>query len=320
MGRLSFLAVFLKMWAMSSCSASSTTIQESSSAPYASSASVRDYITLLKPRVMSLVVFSGVAGLMVAPGSIHPLLGLIAMLCLCVGAGAAGAINMWFDRDIDAVMTRTQNRPLPSGRMIAGEALGFALVTGFFAVLMMGVFVNWVAAAWLVFAMVFYAVFYTMVLKRRTPQNIVIGGAAGAFPPVIGWAAVTGDVAHPLPWIMFAIIFLWTPPHFWALALVSSHDYAKAKVPMLPLTHGETNTRIQMLVYTLLLWAVSVWPWGLGYLNSTYGIGALVLGALFTVSAIQVMRVKTRKASQMMFGYSILYLFLIFALMMGGQN
>jgi protoheme IX farnesyltransferase len=284
-----------------------------------STASVRDYIALLKPRVMSLVVFSGVAGLVVAPGSIHPLLAVIAMLCLCIGAGASGAINMWFDRDIDAIMTRTQNRPLPAGRMVPEEALGFALTTGFFAVMMMGVFINWTAAGWLFFAMVFYAVFYTMVLKRRTPQNIVIGGAAGAFPPVIGWAAVTGDVAHPLPWIMFAIIFLWTPPHFWALALVSAQDYAKAKVPMLPLTHGEQTTRIQMVIYTLVLWGVSLLPWMYGYLNSNYGWGALVLGGLFTLSAIQVLRVKTRKASQLMFGYSILYLFLIFALAMSAQ-
>lgn len=306
---------------MSSCSSPVSASLESSCATLSvsSTASVRDYIALLKPRVMSLVVFSGVAGLVAAPGSIHPLLAMIAMLSLCVGAGAAGAINMWFDRDIDAVMARTQHRPLPAGRMVPDEALGFALVTGFFAVLMMGVFINWMAAAWLVFAMLFYAVFYTMILKRRTPQNIVIGGAAGAFPPVIGWVAVTGDVAHPLPWIMFALIFLWTPPHFWALALVNCHDYAKAKVPMLPLTHGERQTRIQMLAYTLILWAVSLLPWALGYLNRTYGVGALILGGLFTLSAVQVMRVKTRKASQLMFGYSILYLFLIFALVIGGQ-
>jgi protoheme IX farnesyltransferase len=304
---------------MSCPSSPSVAIGLQSDAVVSSTASVRDYIALLKPRVMSLVVFSGVAGLVVAPGSIHPLLAVIAMLCLCIGAGASGAINMWYDRDIDAVMSRTQNRPLPAGRMVPEEALSFALTTGFFAVMMMGVFINWMAAAWLLFAMVFYAVFYTMVLKRRTAQNIVIGGAAGAFPPVIGWAAVTGDVSHPLPWIMFAIIFLWTPPHFWALALVSCQDYAKAKVPMLPLTQGEHATRVQMLVYTLLLWAVSLTPWAFGYLNSTYGFGALGLGALFTISAVQVMRVKTRKASQLMFGYSILYLFLIFALAMGGQ-
>lgn len=284
-----------------------------------SSASVRDYIMLLKPRVMTLVVFSGFAGMIAAPGHIHPLLGALAMLCLCVGAGASGAINMWYDRDIDAIMTRTQNRPLPAGRMVPDEALSFALVTGSFALLLMGVFVNWTAAAWLAFAMLFYGWFYTMVLKRRTPQNIVIGGAAGAFPPVIGWAAVTGDVAHPLPWLMFAIIFLWTPPHFWALALVSCQDYAKAKIPMLPLTHGEKNTRWQMLIYTLVLWVVSILPWTLGYLNGTYGIGAMVLGGLFTISAIQVMRLQTRKACQLMFGYSILYLFLLFALVIGVQ-
>ncbi|HEY1096922.1 MAG TPA: heme o synthase [Alphaproteobacteria bacterium] len=285
----------------------------------ASSATVRDYIMLLKPRVMTLVVFSGFAGMMAAPGHIHPLLGAMAMLFLCIGAGASGAINMWYDRDIDAIMTRTQNRPIPSGRMVPEEALSFALAMGFFAIMLMGVFVNWVTAAWLFFAMVFYAIFYTMILKRRTPQNIVIGGAAGAFPPVIGWAAVTGDVSHPLPWLFFAIIFLWTPPHFWALALVSCQDYAKANIPMLPNTHGEKNTRWQMLIYTLILWGVSVLPWTMGYLNKTYGIGALVLGGMFTISAIQVLRLKTRKASQLMFGYSILYLFLIFALVIGAQ-
>ncbi len=294
------------------------------SLPSVETASVRDYIMMLKPRVMTLVVFSGFAGMMAAPGHIHPLLGLIAMLCLCLGAGASGAINMWYDRDIDAVMTRTQNRPLPAGRMIPAEALSFACIVGGMAVYMLGIFVNWTAAGWLAFGMVFYGWFYTMVLKRRTPQNIVIGGAAGAFPPVIGWACVTGDangifVAHPLPWLMFLIIFLWTPPHFWALALVSCQDYAKANIPMLPLTHGESNTRWQMLIYTLVLWAVSVAPWALGYLSITYGIAAFVLGGLFTLSSVQVLRLKTKKASQLMFGYSILYLFLIFAFVIGDQ-
>lgn len=284
-----------------------------------SSASVKDYIMLLKPRVMTLVVFSGWAGMLAAPGHIHPLLGAIAMLCLCLGAGASGAINMWYDRDIDAIMTRTQNRPLPSGRMVPDEALAFAITVGGFAVCLMGVIINWMAAGWLLFAMVFYGWFYTMVLKRRTPQNIVIGGAAGAFPPVIGWAAVTGDVAHPLPWLLFLIIFLWTPPHFWALALVSCQDYAKAKIPMLPLTHGESNTRWQMLAYTIILWVVSVAPWALGYAGTTYGVAAFVLGALFTISSIQVLRLQTKKASQLMFGYSILYLFLIFAFVMADR-
>jgi protoheme IX farnesyltransferase len=293
------------------------------SAP-ASEASVRDYIMLLKPRVMTLVVFSGWAGLMAAPGSIHPLMAAIAMVCLCLGAGASGAINMWYDRDIDAVMSRTQNRPLPSGRMVPDEALSFALTVGGFAVCLMGVLINWLAASWLLFAMVFYGWFYTMVLKRRTPQNIVIGGAAGAFPPVIGWAAVTGDangvfLGHPLPWIAFLIIFLWTPPHFWALALVSCQDYAKAKIPMLPLTHGETNTRWQMLAYTLVLWIVSVSPWALGYTGATYGLAATVLGGLFTISSIQVLRLQTKKSAQLMFGYSILYLFLVFAFLIGDR-
>lgn len=281
----------------------------------ASVATWRDYVSLLKPRVMVLVVFSGIAGLVAAPGSLHPLLAFVAILTLAVGAGAAGAVNMWYDRDIDAVMTRTANRPIPSGRIAPENARDFAFFLMFFSVLLLGVAVNWFAAALLVFAQWFYAHFYTVILKRRTPQNIVIGGAAGAFPPLIGWAAVTGNIALE-PFLYFLIIFLWTPPHFWALAIVSNEDYKRAKVPMLPLTHGVAHTRVQMLVYTLILWPVSVLPAILGSAGNLYLAGSFVLGGLFTLSAIQVMRLKTERSARLMFAYSILYLFLIFALVM----
>jgi len=276
-------------------------------------ASWRDYLSLLKPRVMVLVVFSGIAGLVAAPGHIHPLIAFVAIATLAIGAGAAGAVNMWYDRDIDAIMKRTTTRPIPSGKISADNARDFAFVLIAMSVLLMGVIVNWYAAGLLAFAQWFYAHFYTMILKRRTPQNIVIGGAAGAFPPMIGWAAVTGGLTIE-PILYFLIIFLWTPPHFWALALVSNEDYTKANVPMLPVTHGAAHTRLQMLVYTLLLWPISVLPTILGDAGNLYGIGAFILGGLFTISAVQVMRLKTDKSCRQMFAYSILYLFMIFGL------
>lgn len=281
----------------------------------ASTATWRDYISLLKPRVMVLVVFTGIAGMVAAPGHIHPLLATVAMVALAIGAGASGAVNMWYDRDIDAIMNRTRTRAIPSGKIPAASALEFALVLMALSVLVMGVAVNWVAAALLVFAQWFYAHFYTMILKRRTPQNIVIGGAAGAFPPLVGWAAVTGNISIE-PVLYFLIIFLWTPPHFWALALVSNEDYTRAKIPMLPVTHGAAHTRLQMLVYSLVLWPVSVLPAVFGDTGKIYAIGAFVLGGMFTLSAVQVMRLKTERASRQMFAYSILYLFLIFTLVM----
>jgi protoheme IX farnesyltransferase len=273
----------------------------------------RDYFTLLKPRVMVLVVFSGVAGLVAAPGHIHPLIGFVAILMLAIGAGAAGAVNMWYDRDIDAIMKRTSTRPIPSGKITPENARDFAFVLMTLSALLMGVAVNWYAAGLLVFAQWFYAHFYTAILKRRTPQNIVIGGAAGAFPPLIGWAAVTGNISIE-PVLYFLIIFLWTPPHFWALALVSNEDYTRAKIPMLPVTHGAAHTRLQMLVYTLILWPVSVLPAVYGQAGHLYAIGAFVLGAMFALSAVQVMRLKTDRACKQMFAYSILYLFMIFGL------
>src|SRR5499426_672721 len=221
--------------------------------------SIRDFIALLKPRVMSLVVFSDFAGLMVAPGQLHPVLAAVAVLCIAVGAGASGAINMWFDRDIDAIMNRTCGRPIPRGAVSPDAALSFGGVLAVFSVMLMGLAVNWAAAALLAFTIFFYVAIYTMWLKRRTPQNIVIGGAAGAFPPLIGWAAVTGDIAVA-PLALFLLIFMWTPPHFWALALYRAGDYAKAGVPMLPVVAGDRETRRQIMIYTALLVPVALAP------------------------------------------------------------
>jgi heme o synthase len=278
-------------------------------------AALGDYIEILKPRVMSLVVFTGLVGLAVAPGHLHPVLAAVAVLCIAVGAGAAGAINMWYDRDIDAIMRRTAGRPLPAGRMMPGEALGFGVVLAGGSVLLMGLAVNWVAAGLLALTIGFYVVVYTIWLKRRTPHNIVIGGAAGAFPPLIGWAAATGD----LGWgaiALFAIVFFWTPPHFWALSLYRTDDYAKAGVPMLPVVAGPRETKRQMLLYTLVLWPVSLAPWLLGVAGGLYGASALVLSALFTGSAIRVCRDEGERSARQMFGFSLLYLFLIFSLLL----
>src|SRR4051812_38850445 len=226
-------------------------------------AAVGDYVQILKPRGMSLVVFTGFVGLVVAPGHLHPVLAAIAVLCIAVGAGASGAINMWYDRDIDAVMRRTAQRPLPARRMEPGEALGFGVVLGAGSVVVMGLAVNWAAAALLALTIAFYVFVYTMWLKRRTPQNIVIGGAAGALPPLIGWAAVTGDIGWGAV-ALFAIIFFWTPPHFWALSLYRSGEYAAAGVPMLPVVAGPRETKRQMLLYTLVLWPATLAPYLLG--------------------------------------------------------
>ena len=278
---------------------------------------VSDFFALLKPRVMSLVVFTGFAGMWIAPGAseMHPALMAIAMLCLAVNAGAAGAINMWYDRDIDAVMNRTRGRPIPMGRVDADEALSFGIVLSFFSVMIMGMALNWVAAGILAFANAFYVLIYTMWLKRSTPQNIVIGGAAGAFPPMVGWAAVTGDVALPSI-VLFLIIFLWTPPHFWALSLYANQDYKRAKIPMMTVTAGERVTKIQMLVYTLVLLPVTLAPYMLGYAGLVYGIGASVLSGFFVVTAIKVLKSTDMKFARAMFGYSVFYLFALFLLVM----
>jgi protoheme IX farnesyltransferase len=276
---------------------------------------VGDYVAILKPRVMSLVVFTALVGLVLAPGHLHPFLAGVAVLCIAAGAGAAGALNMWYDRDIDAMMRRTAGRPLPAGRMVPGEALGFGVVLGVGAVLTMGLAVNYVAAELLALTIGFYLLVYTVWLKRRTAQNIVIGGAAGAFPPMIGWAAVTGDVGWGAI-ALFAIIFFWTPPHFWALSLYRTGDYAAAGVPMLPVVAGPRETKRQMLLYTLVLWPVSLTPWMLGIAGSLYSGGALLLSALFTGSALLVCRDSTERSARRMFAYSLLYLFLVFTLLL----
>jgi protoheme IX farnesyltransferase len=281
----------------------------------APAADVADYVEILKPRVMSLVVFTGLVGLVLAPGHLHPVLAAAAVLCIAIGAGAAGAINMWYERDIDGVMRRTANRPLPAGRMIPGEALGFGAVLGVGSVLTMGLAVNWVAAELLALTIGFYVFIYTIWLKRRTPQNIVIGGAAGAFPPIIGWAAVTGDIGWGAI-ALFAIIFFWTPPHFWALSLYRAGDYAAAGVPMLPVVAGPRETKRQMLLYTLVLWPVSLAPWLLGIAGLLYGAFALLLSMVFTGSAIHVWRDEGDRSARRMFAFSLLYLFLIFSVLL----
>ena len=281
---------------------------------------VSDWFALLKPRVMTLVVFTAIIGLLVAPMPIHPVLGIAAILCIAVAAGASGAINMWYDRDIDALMRRTARRPIPAGRIEPGAALGFGLTLAVASVAVMGLATNWIAAGWLAFSIFFYVVIYTMWLKRRTPQNIVIGGAAGAFPPVIGWAAATGDVGL-MPLIMFAIIFMWTPPHFWALSLWAHGDYARAKVPMLPVTHGARETRRQVMIYTVALVPVTLAPWFVGFSGLVYAGVALLLGAVFLVQSWRVLREPQDEAGRSLvndaaaratFRFSLYYLFALF--------
>ena len=282
-----------------------------------SSASAGDYIALLKPRVMSLVVFTALTGLAVAPGHLHPLTGFTALLCIAVGAGAAGALNMWYDADIDAVMMRTSRRPVPMGRIQPGEALAFGLTLACFAVVVLGLLVNVLAAALLAFTVFYYVVIYTTWLKRSTPQNIVIGGAAGAFPPMIGWAAVTGSLSLE-PVLLFLIIFLWTPPHFWALALYRTEDYARAGIPMLPVVAGDAATRRHIMTYTLVLAPIGVAPWALGYAGLLYGAVATVTGAIMLALAWQLLneRRPAERASRNLFAFSILYLFLLFAVLL----
>ncbi|MCX8505567.1 MAG: heme o synthase [Alphaproteobacteria bacterium] len=285
--------------------------------------SASDYFQLLKPRVMSLVVFTGLAGMVIAPGGflggLHPVLAFTALLCIAVGSGAAGAINMWYDRDIDAKMERTKARPLPAGRMEAGEVLGFGITLSVFSVIIMGLAVNLLAAALLAAAILFYVFVYTIGLKRRTPQNIVIGGAAGAFPPVIGWAAATGSIGLA-PIILFSLIFLWTPPHFWALALFRSDEYKRAGVPMLPVVAGVLSTKRHILVYSILLVALSFAPVMLGFAGRFYGAVALGLGAIFILGAARLWasadEVKGLAYAKSLFAYSILYLFVIMTAIM----
>ncbi|KZS49939.1 MULTISPECIES: heme o synthase [Rhizobium] len=284
-----------------------------------SEASARDYFELLKPRVMSLVVFTAFAGLVLAPGHIHPVLGLIAILCIAVGAGASGALNMWYDADIDAVMSRTANRPIPAGRIAPSEALAFGLVLSGFSVVILGLAVNWLSAGILAFTIFFYAVIYTMWLKRSTPQNIVIGGAAGAFPPMIGWACVTNSVTIEST-VLFMIIFLWTPAHFWALALFKMRDYEAVGVPMLPNVAGERVTKHQIVAYAVLTAICAVLPTVLGFASLGYGFVAAVLGAIFIYCSIAVWRMPDGDLKMIpakkLFGFSIFYLFAVFSALM----
>jgi protoheme IX farnesyltransferase len=279
-------------------------------------AGVGDYIALLKPRVMSLVVFTAFVGLLVAPGHVHPVIGFTALLCIAVGAGAAGALNMWYDADIDARMARTAARPIPAGRLLPGEALAFGLTLAAFSVVVLGLLVNVVAALLLATTIAFYVLVYTMWLKRTTPQNIVIGGAAGALPPMIGWVAATGGVSIE-PILLFLIIFFWTPPHFWALSLYRTEDYARAGVPMLPVVAGPQETRRQILLYTLFLAPLGTTPWLLGYAGPAYGIAAVLTGAIMIALAFRI-RAERRGhvAAKQMFAFSILYLFLLFAMLL----
>jgi heme o synthase len=281
-----------------------------------SAASVRDFWQLLKPRVMSLVVFTALVGLMIAPGTMHPGLAAIAILAIAIGGGAAGALNQWYEADIDGVMSRTSGRPIPSGRVLPEEALAFGLFLAFLSVVMLGMATNWVAGGFLAFTIFFYAYIYTVLLKRRTPQNIVIGGAAGAFPPMIGWAAVTGSVSIE-SFVLFLIIFLWTPPHFWALALAKNGDYARAGVPMLPVTAGPAATRRQIMAYTLIMVAVSLLPVILGFGGLVYAATAVAGGAAMLFCAVEILRhadgLDAKRANWRMFGWSLFYLFGLFA-------
>ncbi len=287
--------------------------------PRISEAGVADYVALLKPRVMSLVVFTALVGLVIAPGHFHPVLAITSILCIAVGGGAAGALNMWYEHDIDALMSRTVNRPIPRGRVAPGEALAFGLTLSFFSVMTLGILVNWLAGALLAFTIFFYVVVYTMWLKRWTAQNIVIGGAAGALPPVVAWAAATGSLS-PEPILLFLIIFLWTPPHFWALALFRTDDYARANIPMLPNVAGPDATRLQILLYTVVLVAVAIAPWPLGYFSAVYGVTSVVLGTGMMWYAIRVYRERTGsaglRATRGLFKFSILYLFALFAVLL----
>ena len=291
--------------------------------PAALPADWRDILALTKPRVMSLVVFSGACGLLVAPTSLPAVLGFTAILCIALGAGACGALNQWYEADIDAKMRRTAKRPLASGRMDRQSALHFGVGLAFFSVLLMGLATNWLAAALLALSILFYVLIYTVWLKPRTAQNIVIGGAAGAFPPLIGWVAATGHVAA-LPLILFSIIFLWTPPHFWALSLFVKSDYAAAGIPMLPVVAGTANTRRQIFLYTLPMAAAAVAPWYLGLTGLAYGVSAAVLSFVFVVLAARVAANKGADPAQMapekkLFAYSVFYLFALFAVLVADR-
>lgn len=277
----------------------------------------RDFLSLTKPRVMSLVIFTGLCGLLAAPGTIHPVIGFTAVLCIALGAGGAAALNQWWEADLDAGMKRTAGRPIPAGRMRQGDARDFGMILSGASVMIMGLAVNWLAAVILAVSIVYYAVVYTIWLKPRTPQNIVIGGGAGAFPPMIGWVAVTGDVTL-MPVLLFAIIFFWTPPHFWALALFVQTDYAKVGIPMMPVVKGEASTRRQILAYSIILLPLAAAPWFIGGTGAIYGGSAILLSLVFLFLAAPVALRRAEpgdamKPEKRLFGYSVLYLFALFA-------
>jgi protoheme IX farnesyltransferase len=284
-----------------------------------SEASVGDYFALLKPRVMSLVVFTALVGMAVAPGHVHPVIGFASLLCITIGAGAAGALNMWYDADIDAVMSRTAQRPIPAGNVLPREALAFGMTLAAGSVAVLGLVANWLSAALLAFTIFFYVVIYTAWLKRATPQNIVIGGAAGAFPPMIGWAAATGAIGLESV-LLFLIIFFWTPPHFWALSLWRADDYARAGIPMLPVVAGRAETRRQILLYSIVLAPIGASPWLFGYAGVAYGVTAVAGGAAMIALAGRIMALGDGAgavpAAKRLFGVSILYLFVLFAVLL----
>ena len=278
--------------------------------------SIGDYVALMKPRVMSLVVFTALVGMLLAPGQLHPAMAVIALICIAVGAGASGALNMWYDADIDALMQRTVSRPVPQGRVTADEALTFGVILSIGSVGTLGLLVNWVAGFLLALTIAFYLFVYTMWLKRRTPHNIVIGGAAGAFPPMIGWAVVNGTVSLE-SLILFLIIFMWTPPHFWALALYRARDYERAGVPMLPVVAGPEETRKQIVIYSALLVPLALWPAVIGLGGAFYMLTSIILGGIFLALALNVHRVHEGRAgdraAKQLFLFSIFYLFALFA-------
>jgi|TARA_X000000950_G_scaffold157629_1_gene193299 protoheme IX farnesyltransferase len=277
--------------------------------------SLEDFLSLLKPRVMSLAIFTSVCGLLLAPNQIHPFLIFVAILCISIGAGASGAINMWYDQDIDGLMVRTKGRPIPQGKISALDALGFGTILAIISVLVLGLAVNYFAAFLLFFSIFFYIFIYTIWLKRRTPQNIVIGGAAGAFPPVIGWACSTGDISV-FPLILFLIIFMWTPPHFWALALYKDIEYSKAKVPMLPVVKGKKITKMQIMIYSMILFAVTTLPFLLEFSGLIYIIAASILNTYFCYLSFRLLKSSDNDElsyAPKLFKFSILYLYCIFS-------
>jgi len=279
---------------------------------------VSDYFSLMKPRVMSLVVFTAIVGMVIAPGSINPIIASISILCITIGSGASGVLNMWYDRDIDSIMSRTQSRPLVLGKMLPEDALSFGVILSFFSVFVIGFAVNIISAVLLLFTILFYIFAYTIYLKRSTPQNIVIGGLAGALPPLIGWTSVTGSISIE-PLILVLLIFLWTPAHFWALSLYRADDYKKAGIPMMPLIYGDDYTKIQILIYTLLTILCSFLPFVVGAAGMIYLVTSMILGMWFIYYAVKLLRDKQNKIAPRMFIYSIFYLAMIFTMIMLDQ-